>query len=338
MKKSTVKMIFASIAVVAIIGLSATMTMDKKGAEAKRIVLKNDGLYTISETLGEKKIINDSNIKIILGRQTGKILYGKGLVGDALPIQDNSTNIWIMDEDGTNQKQITTEANVVYAVFAPNGQIFYTTKDQDLFSVDLTTNSSPRKVQEKVLSPDISPDSNHVVYQKLNSEWKFGQYYDQALGLTILDLQTGEEKRISTNWEDFNPLWLPNDKKILFFSRSPEGIASHFIINANGSNRKQLTNIGKKFVDQTTVAIPGEKPIISANGKYIVYESDREIWVNEFTSDNNSLASAKRAGYGRDPEWITNGETFTIISTPRDNSSNSAVMEFDVRGNYRKTL
>lgn len=321
------------LAVIIIFGFGGAFLFRLNSIKAKRVVLTDGNLYSISNTLGEKNyavLTVNKDIKIMFDQKNGKIIYGKSWEEETLFSESiGGTKLYIMDEDGTNERQITEE--LIRLAFLDNSgqKIYYTTRNQDLYEINID-GSNLRKIQEKVVQPDLSPDGNYLVYQKLNTDWQLGQYFDQALGLTVLDLSTGLEKRISNTWEDFNPLWTPDGKKILFFSRSPEGLASHFIMNADGSGRKQLTNIGEMFVSEKTVPMPSEKPIWSNDGKYLVYESDRSIWYNKFDSDYN-LTEAKQLAYGRDPAWVIDGKRISVVVN-NTNKINEALIEVDLNG------
>ena len=302
-------------------------------AEATRFTLKDDGnLYTVSTSLGEKRLTNGGNIQIVFARKNGNILLGKTMPGD-IPDSEHvvGTTLFLLQDDGTNMR-LLTDVPVMYAFFDPTGrQVYYTSQNADLFVFDLST-STTQKLQEKVLSPSLSPDGRSIIYQKLNPTWGPGQYYDEALGITVLNLQTKQETRISNTWEDFNPLWTPDGKNILFFSRSAEGLASHFVMDANGKNRKQLTNIGQGLVTDKTVAIPSELPQWSSDGKTLIYEADRQIWINEFAPGHSAMLKAKPVAYGRDPEWLPDGKTFTAVITPRAKGQ-STLLTMDSSGN-----
>jgi Tol biopolymer transport system component len=233
-----------------------------------------------------------------------------------------------MNDDGTNEKSLFSEL-VNFGFLDDSAQkVYFTSRNQDLYVVNVD-GGNLQKIQEKVLQPDLSPDGKYLVYQKLNADWEVGQYSDRALGITVLDLQTGGEKRISQSWEDFNSFWTPDGKKILFFSRSPEGLASHFIMDVDGNNRKQLTNFGEMFITERVVPIPSERPIWSANGRYLVYESDREIWVNKFSDNYNNLIEAKQLAYGRDPQWLVDGKSITVVVN-NSNIINQALITIDI--------
>lgn len=339
MKNFTVKMVLAAAAIVAIIGLATTLTVDKKNADAKRIYLKDNGIYSISETLGEKRVVNAPEVKVLFDRKKGKLLVAKGWVGSENSVEQNGgTNLWIMDESGANANQLTTDYNVVSAFLSQDGRVFYSTKTQDLFVIDYSELKSKKKITEKAQSPNLSVDGRYMAYQKLNQDWRPDDYTEQALGIAILDITSASEKQISNIAEDFNPLWTPDGKRILFFSRSPEGLVSFFVMDSGGTKRTQLTNVGKKFFDDQAIGNPSEKPIWSSNGKYLVYESDRVIWVLEFSNNYQKIISSKKVAYGRDPEWVIDGQTFTIVVTPQQNPSTTNIMEFDVNGKYKQTL
>lgn len=339
MRNLTTKLILASVVIVAVIGLVSTLTVDKKEAVAKRFYLKDNGIYSISETLGEKRVVNDPEMKILFDRKKGKLLVAKGWVGPENSVeQSGGTNLWMMDESGANATELTTGYNVVSAFMSQDGRAFYSTKNQDLFVIDYSKLNSKKKITEKALSPNLSSDGRYLAYQKLNHGWRPDDYTEQALGIAILDITTGNEKQISNVAEDFNPLWMPDGKRILFFSRSPEGLVSFFVMDSDGTKRAQLTNVGKKFFDEQAIGNPSEKPIWSSNGKYLVYESDRVIWVLEFSRNYQKIVSSKKVAYGRDPEWVIDGQTFTVVVTPQQNPSTTNIMEFDVSGKYKQTL
>lgn len=315
-----------------IIGFSGAYFYRTNRITASRFILTDGNLYSISNTLGEKNyaaITQNKDIKIIFDQKDGKILYGKGWEEET--IESESTGgirLYVMNDDGSNEKSVFPEL-INYALLDGNGQkIYLTTRNYDLYSINID-GSNPQKIQEKVIHPDLSSDGRRLVYQKLNPEWQIGQYFDSALGITVMDLQNNTEIRISQNWEDFNPFWTPDNHKILFFSRSPEGLASHFIMDADGNNRKQLSNFGQVFVTGKTVPIPSERPIWSSDGKYLIYESDREIWVNKFSSNQENLISAKQLAYGRDPKWLIDGKKISVVVN-NTNIINQALITVDI--------
>lgn len=295
---------------------------------ASRVILKDNNIYLINDVLGEKQLTAGNNFKLLFDNKNGKILFGENWNNETIESERRGgTRLWIMNEDASNKIEISDE--LVNNAFLGKNKIFYTTLNLDLYIADLN-GADKIKIQEKALNPDLSADGQFLVYQKLNPDWRPGDYYDKALGLAILNLTTGKEQLLTDNGEDFNPFWFPNGQNILFFSRSKEGLASHFMINPDGTNRKQLTNSGEKFVSNSTVDIPSEKPAWSPNGKYLVYESDKEIWINEFDLNNN--IKAKQIAYGKNPQWLSN-DNLSIISTINQENT---LLNIDLNGNIIK--
>lgn len=252
-------------------------------------------LYTVSQTIGQKEeIAPNPDIKFIYDRQNGKILYGKGLGNQPGGETEfiGGTELWLTDENGTFEQNIVSGFETRQAFFGSNGVIFYLTRQQDLYFIP-AGQTSAKKILEKISDPAISTDGKKLVYQKLNRDWTVGSYFDQALGLHVFSLATGNEVQISKRWEDFAPLWVPTGNKIFFFSTGSEGLASLFVMDEYGSGKTQLTNTGQKTVTDATVPIPSEKPTFSTDGRTLSYQSDGKNWIIEFDSTYSKVIQAK---------------------------------------------
>ena len=295
-----------------------------------RVILKDGDLYSVSDAFGEKRLTTNTNIKILFGNKHGKILFGQGWEGEIPETErGGSTTLFLMNEDGSQVQKITEEPVIGGFLDEKQKRIFYTTEMDDLYVSDFT-GGIPKKLQSKVSGAMLAPDGKHFIYQKMHPEWTPGQFGDSALGLTVLDAETGEEKRITDKWEDFGAFWTPDGKRIVFFSPNERGLVSHFIMNADGSNRMQLTNIGQEFATDKTVAIPSEYPVWSPDGRSLLYESDRQIWINVFDASYNSIIDARPVAFGRDPQWSKDSNLSVVVSSgPR---SLETVIEMDRKG------
>ncbi len=326
-KKFSALMLF-SISLLITLGI---FVLQKEEVKADKIILDNGNLYSINNILGEKAITENNNIKILFDQKNDMVLFGKGWE-KALPESERigGTNLYLLKD----KKEIKlTDQLVTNALFDKiSDKIYYTTENYDLFVVD---NGSNKKITEKTLGIDLSPDGKYMVYQKLNSDWIQGDYYEQALGMTVLNLKTKEENRLSDKYEDWGFLWTPDSKKILFFSASSSGLASHYIIDMNGKNRKQLSNNNMKYFTNKTIPTPSEKPTWSSNGKYLIYESDRSIWINEFNGRYNKIKENKMLSYGRDPHWIVDGKTIGIVIN-KSNKAKERIIQVDLEGKIVK--
>lgn len=307
-----------------------------KPASAAPLVVKNHKLYLLDTTVGEKRIPTADEVELLFDRKAGSILFGARWEGSRADTTDaGGARLRLMRENGGGE-QAVTDAHVRAAFFDRAAKtVYYTTVDQDLYAVNADL-SGRKRLASKVLSANLSPDGRSIVYQKLNADWRPGQYYDQALGLTVLDLASGTETRITRSWEDFAPFWTPDGREIVFYSRSPEGLASQFIIGADGADRRQLTNVGQKAVSDATVPVPSELPSWSPDGRKLIYESDKEIWLNEFAPKRERVISAKSLGYGKHPEWTDGGASVRVLVGKDGDAENASTVRMGLDGKILK--
>ncbi len=281
-------------------------------------------------TLGEKKFDLVASSDLVFDETDEFILFGRWDDYSAESETVGGAILKMMRRDGTDERSLA-EVAVVEARFDRVGErVYYVTAGRDLYSVDVD-GGGRRRLQGKVLSFDVSPDGTRVVYQKLNPDWQPGDYYDRALGLTVLDLKSGTEKSISRSWEDFGPIWTPDGRNVLFFSRDAAGAQSHFIVGADGFGRR-----GLKAPAGVRMPVPSERPIWSADGRRLIYESDRSIWLNEFDDTFSRLNSAKKLGFGKHPRWTDDGRAVRVLVGDYGDFSPASTVTLDLDGKIIK--
>jgi TolB protein len=150
-------------------------------------------------------------------------------------------------------------------------------------------------------SPDWSRDGRRIAYQS-NQSGSFEIWVMNAngSGKTRLTHESG--------FEDFQPSWSPNGKKILF-SHCGEPFGFGFIaycdievINADGTGAKTLLSSGHWM---------NVRPEYSPNGKRIVFSSDRgglqsAVWVMKADGSSPKRLTAPRV-QGSWPDWSPSG-------------------------------
>lgn len=299
---------------------------------AKRVILKNGDLVSIAASLGEKKLTNLKDVKILFDQKNGKILFGKGWGNENTEDSERigGTELWLFDEKTSQFSKIQEGFDVTDALLSPSGKVFFTTRDQNLM-VSNANGSQKKLLQEKALSISIASDGTKLLYQKLPSDWSLGQYFDGALGLTLLDIASNIETRLATDPGEWGATFIPNGKKIIFVAPNNNGIASFFSMNIDGTGRIQLANHDQTFVSEKTIPVLSERPIFSNDGRFMAYESDREIWILRFNADATKVESAKRIAYGINPQWITQGKTLSVDTAP--GSTTKGDIRIDVDGN-----
>ena len=306
-------------------------------AEAQKLTILNGELQSVSQALGEKNFTNNADLKILFDYNSNYALVGKAWEGETNESESiGGTNLYLINLNDKSEQKIL-DGLVRRAIFdQKNNLVYFTDLAQDLWRFDIAKNTK-EKIMDKVLSPDLSPDGQMMVYQKLNPEWT-PPYSDNALGLTILNLQTREEKRITTTWEDWAPFWTPDGKKIVFFSINDleHGMSSHYIIDADGQNKTLLTNFGLYDGTQAgAVPMPSEKPVWSPDGNMLVYHSDYEVWINKFNPDKTEIIESKFITHGKEPTWIRKGSALNVVLVT-ENKSSTANINVDLDGKIIK--
>lgn len=305
-----------------------------KSVDAARYLVKDGNLLLVSESLNAgKQITKSKDIKIFFDETKEQLLLGKNIVGGTPNTGDISgTKLYVVSVDGVIQDKVTDDL-VQYAIFNHKGSyVYYLTLDQKLYSYDVTAKINIL-VMDKVGRPAVSFDDSKIAYVKLNADWQVGEYFENALGIAIFDLKTKSETQITDRWDDFAPQWTPNSNKITFASSNEYGIVSQFVVDVDSKKRKQLNNVGEKFVTDKTIGYINGNSQWSTDGKSNVSTSDNEVWMYLFSEDYESVSS-KRIAFGKSPRWIDN-ETISVIVTEASDSK-SAFIKMDKAGNIIK--
>jgi TolB protein len=163
-------------------------------------------------------------------------------------------DIYIMDFDGQNLRQITKDGNLALSPsWAPDGKrILFTSYkpavkgafiNPNLYMVDLMTN------QRKLIAAAKGLNTGGVFHPRLN---KLAYTYSQNGRPEIYTLDLSNNTRMPVTKSDFftvEPAWSPDGSQLAFSSFGYSGRDSPrphiYIANADGSGRKRLTIAGQ---------------------------------------------------------------------------------------------
>ncbi|WP_436515517.1 DUF5050 domain-containing protein [Ekhidna sp. To15] len=153
--------------------------------------------------------------------------------------RDGNQEIYTMNKDGSNKVNITQSTSPdLMPSWGKDGFIYYSTRVNGIYQIarirpdgtdkEMLTNSKDNK-----LMPQISNDGEKMLF-----------YGDRNgnMEIYLLDVDRKEITRLTNNpLMDMRPRWSPDNTRIVF-ERGDKGNNHHiYIMNADGSNVKQLT-------------------------------------------------------------------------------------------------
>lgn len=298
-------------------------------AFAKRYRAGTSAARVVAHTLA-----NDL-VQVFTGRP-GPFLSRIAFISD----RTGSSELWVMDWDGTNPTQLTKHNSIALApAWSPDGQrIVFTSFLRGSPALFLLT---PREGYLKMLwdkggvnsSASVSPDGKTVV---------FASSRDGNVDIYTLPMDGGDASRLTTaRGIDTQPAWAPNGRQIAFTS-ARSGTPQIYLMDADGSNVRRLsfeggfhdesswafdgtrivctTKVGSTFQlatldivngNRKVISGPGnnESPTFSPDGTMLAFASDRtarpQIFITNADGVPRQLTSE---GTNHSPAWISGTE------------------------------
>ena len=147
-------------------------------------------------------------------------------------------------------------------------------------------------------SPRISPEGMRIVYVRDSNLWIMndaGGGRNQLTHFTVV-------KRLPSGAQ--HPSWSPDGKRIVFRGIPTERRGGIFVVNADGSNLKQLTT---NWLD--------DEPDWSPDGHHIVFTSRPHLWVMEPDGQNAHPLTLGNLGDAVEfsPRWSPKGDQIAYL-------------------------
>lgn len=146
--------------------------------------------------------------------------------------QDGKGQIWIVNIDGTNLKQLTFGESVDYFNWRFDGKIIFSDKNDKLFIID----SDGKNLQRLTIFED---DEYEPIWSKVGENIAFLKGKD----LYIMNADSGKKQRL-TEIQGWIGGWSPDNQWIIFSSRKTgTNGADIFIIRKDGKYETRLTDL-----------------------------------------------------------------------------------------------
>ncbi|HYP01038.1 MAG TPA: carboxypeptidase regulatory-like domain-containing protein [Pyrinomonadaceae bacterium] len=179
------------------------------------------------------------------------------------PPNTNTTDIYSMKADGSNQTNLTSTPDQWEdeGRWSPDGtRIAFVSEHTDgavelaVMNGDGTNRQTLAGGMEWMFYPEWSPDSTKVVFNAYNGAGS-DIYVVNADGTGLTKLTTSIEN-------DTRPLWSPDGSKITFLSHNSDYTQQVYVMNADGTGRQRLTE--EQHTVSTARWIPGTSRIAYA--------------------------------------------------------------------------
>lgn len=281
-----------------------------------QITVIDGNLFEITQSKN-RQLTYTNEVETLFSKQGGTLLVGKGIQIPTYSDQPQYTTLYLLRDNGSVIRKVT-DREVEYGLLSPTGDwIFYLAANGEIFKQDIKTGQE-EQITNFATPFSISPDGHHLAFLKLPSNWQPGELGWTTEGITILDTTTGEERLLVPDELAYEAHWTPDGEYLLISSGTSYGEGAIFLIDRDGSNRTQLTATSSwYYYDNETIPSISSKNVISADGRFIIYEADLSIWMLELDMLKRTLVQAKRIAYGRNPQWVEDGKTFSIQASDR---------------------
>jgi len=271
-------------------------------------------------------------VQVFTGR-AGPFLSRIGFISD----RSGGSELWIMDWDGDNPKQLTKHGAIALApIWSPDGrQMVFTSFLRGTPALFVLTPHEGylRLVWDKGgvnSSATFSPDGKKIA---------FASSVDGNTDIYSMPVDGDTPRRLTTaRGIDTQPSWAPNGRQIAFTS-TRSGSPQIYLMDADGSNVRRLTfdggfhdeatwandgtrlacttKVGNRFQiatidtitsEQTVIPGPGnnESPCFSPDGSMLAFASDRtgspQIFITDADGVPHQLTSE---GTNHSPTWTT---------------------------------
>jgi len=227
--------------------------------------------------------------------------------------RSGSKEIWVMDYDGANQRQLTSlhsialtprwspdATRIAFTCYASLGG--RTSAQICMYSMETGKPVAFRTWRGTNSSPAWSPDGSQIMFMS-------SMLGDPELFTT--DANGGRLKRITHSpGVDTSPAWNPKTGQQIAFVSDRGGLPQLYLMNADGSNVEKLALPDMTYVIDPSWSPNGQLLALSArrrNGNYDIYVMD--------VATRQIVELTRDAGRNERPSWAPDGRHIVFQST-----------------------
>jgi serine/threonine-protein kinase len=266
--------------------------------------------------------------------------------------RDGYDQIYEMNADGSNLVQLTfDETHKSWPAYSPDGtKILYvgdggfgpynTKLGPDVWVMDADGSNQTNLTQTKGVDDDPvwSPDGSKIVFVS----YRFGG----SRQLTVMNSDGSEQKRVSFEFEEYNPTFSPNGGTLLFSS------TFFFTLNMRQYRDGEMpANVDSLFdlklepelyddrYDEPDRIGKGDSPAWSPDGNWIIYirtnGNNRRIYLLDANSNGATVRHLEVPGLNYDPAWSPDSQHIVFANST---SGNLEIYTMDLGGRFQTNL
>lgn len=285
----------------------ATFTDPPKNTIVRYYAGEGVGLFRARDDF-PMRVIPEKDVSWLFDETDELLLFGIGRIGRHIE-RFGGTKLHIVKKDGSGLRQIT-DILVEGAMFNAQADKVYFVDEaaKDLYELDLVTGKQ-RLIRKKASNPQLLPQEKLIVYYKINDDWEQGHYYENAIGLAVLDLATGEETVLVRDPMVYNALWVPKLSILIPNVGGGSGLYNtmyQFRLSSDGSKLNPIpAQEHLEGINSNMLNTPFYK--WSQDGNVLAYSFDRQIFTKTLSPDGKSMSMAKKIARGDYPRWEQDG-------------------------------